>query len=49
MIFVQDLSENGADVSHLKTVHEVGVQSGNAVNYKSKPLLGKLLVHDWKV
>ena len=46
---LQDISENGADISHLKTVHEIGVQSGKGTAYKRKSFLGKLLIHEWKV
>ena len=45
----QDISENAADVSHLKTLHEVGVQSGKGVDYKRNTFLASLLTHDWKV
>ena len=45
---MQDISENGADVAHLTTVHESGVQAGSAVDYANK-WLGKVLTHNWKV
>ena len=45
---MQDVSENGADLTHLMTVHETGVQAGSAVDY-AKKWLGKVLTHNWKV
>ena len=47
--FRQDISENGADVSHLKTVHEAGIQVGTKLDYKKESWKSKLLTHEWKV
>ena len=45
---MQDISENGADVAHLTTVHEMGILAGSAVDYANK-WLGKVLTQSWKV
>ena len=45
---MQDISENGADVAHLTTVHEMSILAGSAVDYANK-WLGKVLTQSWKV
>ena len=45
---MQDISENGADVAHLTTVHKSGALAGSAIDYANK-WLGKVLTHNWKV
>ena len=47
--FLKDIPENGADVAHLKTVHETGVQAGRSVDYKLSNIFGRIITHHWEV
>ncbi len=47
--FSKDIPENGADVAHLQTVHETGVQAGMGVNYNLSKWLGRIITHHWEV
>ena len=45
----KDIPENGADIAHLKTVHETGVQAGTGVDYNLSKWLGRMITHHWEV